>query len=150
MEQPKQLTIGEVASRVGIRTSAIRFYERVGLLPAPQRINGRRQYEAAVIQKIRGIQMAQKAGFTVGEIRTLFYEFPIDTPPSARWHTLSKQKLAEIEVLQNRVNTMRSLLEQTTECQCATLDDCMAGIETLEAAQQGQRLCDGSITPRSE
>ncbi len=131
MDKP-QLSIGEVASRVGLRASAIRFYERAGLLAAPARINGRRQYEAAIVQKIRLIQMAQQAGFTVSEIRALFYEFPVDTPPSARWQQLASHKLQEIDVLLNRINRMKTLLERASRCECPTLEDCAEGIEKVE------------------
>ncbi len=126
-----QLSIGEVASQVGLRASAIRFYERAGLLSAPVRINGRRRYEVAIVQKIRLIQMAQQAGFTVAEIRALFYEFPTDTPPSARWQKLASHKLEEIDVLLNRINRMKMLLERASRCECPTLEDCAEGIEKI-------------------
>ena len=128
MQQSAQMTIGEVANRVGIRTSAIRFYERKGLLPAPQRINGRRRYAPDVIRKIRLIQVAQRAGFTVKEIRLLLYDFPAETPPSVRWHTLSSPKLDEVNALLARVTTMKTLLERTLECQCPTLETCASGM----------------------
>lgn len=137
----EQMTIGEVANRVGIRTSAIRFYERVGLLPAPQRINNRRRYDGDVLQKIRLIQMAQQAGLTVKEIRLLLYEFPVDTPPSVRWHSLATPKLEEIEVLLNRINTMKLLLEHALDCQCPTLDDCASGLCTADGVLDIQKLC---------
>lgn len=123
-----QLTIGEVAHRAGIRTSALRYYERVGLLPAPQRINGHRRYDPIVLQKIALIHFAQRAGFTVNEIRTLLYEFPADTPASARWQQISTQKLEEVEVLLKKVITMKSLLEGTLQCTCPTLDVCASGM----------------------
>src|SRR5260221_13970398 len=109
MQQAAQMTIGEVALRVGVRTSALRFYERKGLLPAPHRINGRRRYDPDVIEKIRLIQLAQRAGFTVKEIRVLLYDFPADTPPSVRWQRLSSPKLDEVNALLARVTAMKTL-----------------------------------------
>jgi MerR family redox-sensitive transcriptional activator SoxR len=123
-----QMTIGEVAHRAGIRTSAIRYYERAGLLPHPERINGRRRYEPDVLHKIALIHFAQRAGLTVGEIRTLFYEFPADTPASARWQHVSTQKLKEVEALLTKITMMKTLLERTLECECPTLDDCASGM----------------------
>jgi MerR family redox-sensitive transcriptional activator SoxR len=73
-----------VARRVGIRTSALRYYERVGLLPAPRRVSGRRRYDESTVQMLRLIQLAQGAGFTVAEIQTLLHGFAPDTPPAAR------------------------------------------------------------------
>jgi len=138
-----QMTIGEVASRAGIRPSAIRFYEREGLLPAPPRIHGHRRYEPDVLQAIRVIQVAQKAGFTVGEIRTLLHEFPADRPPSARWKNLAGQKLEEIILLQARVNAMKMFLEKALECQCASINDCASGLNAADNDSEVQRL-DGS------
>jgi MerR family transcriptional regulator, redox-sensitive transcriptional activator SoxR len=120
----EQMTIGELANRMGVRTSAIRFYERKGLLPAPRRVNGRRIYDADTVQKIRIIQVAQMAGFTVEEIHTLLNEYPEDTPPSARWKHLATRKLEEVIALQNRIDAMKTLLEHTLECQCPSINEC--------------------------
>ncbi len=133
MKQVDGLSIGEVAERVGIRASAIRFYERAGLLEAPPRNNGQRRYDAAVVAKIRLIQTAQQAGFTVGEIRALFYEFPVDMPPSARWQQMATHKLAEIDVMLARITSMKTLLERALRCECPSLDDCAAGLDTPES-----------------
>ncbi|MFL5703226.1 MAG: MerR family transcriptional regulator, partial [Ktedonobacteraceae bacterium] len=95
----EELTIGEVAQRAGIRSSAIRYYESVEVLPVPQRVNGRRRYDARVFERLAVIQMAQQAGFTVAEIRTLFNGFAADTPASARWQELARQKLVEVDAL---------------------------------------------------
>ena len=53
----KKVSIGEVAQRAGIQTSAIRYYESEGLLPAPERLNGRRKYDATVLQRLALIQL---------------------------------------------------------------------------------------------
>ena len=96
------LMIGEVARRAGIRPSAIRYYESVGLLPASERANGRRQYDAHVLRRLAVIQAAQQAGFTIAEIRTLVDGFPVGTPPSARWQALAHRKLDEVDALIRR------------------------------------------------
>jgi len=127
-----QMTIGEVAAQVGVRTSAIRFYERKGLLPSPQRINGQRRYESGVVQQMRVIQLAQKAGFTIGEIRQLLHGFPVDTPPSTRWQTLANPKLEEIRALQAKLDEMKVLLERSLYCHCVTLNDCASGQSNAE------------------
>jgi MerR family redox-sensitive transcriptional activator SoxR len=128
MDQHELLTIGEVARKVGVRTSALRFYERRGLLPVPKRVNGHRRYQRDVIQKIRLIQMAQRAGFTVGEIRMLLYESSQDTPPLQIWQVHAGRKLDEIDELLGKVKAMKSLLEQTIACQCDSLNDCAGQI----------------------
>ena len=64
----EELTIGEVARRAGIRTSALRFYESIGLMPLPKRVSGRRRYEENTVQMLKIVQLAQDAGFTIAEI----------------------------------------------------------------------------------
>ncbi len=121
----EEITIGEVARRAGIRASAIRYYESVKLLTAPRRINGRRRYDASVLDRLAVIQMAQQAGFTVAEMRTLFHGFPAETPASARWEALARQKLVEVEALIRRAQAMKRVLEEELlRCQCLTLDEC--------------------------
>ena len=119
------LTIGEVAQRAGIRTSAIRYYESVDILPAPLRINGRRRYDSRVFDRLAIIQMAQQAGFTVSEIRALFNGFAADTPAAERWQALARQKLVEVDALLLRTQAMKQLLEEKLlRCRCLTLDEC--------------------------
>ncbi|MEP7294406.1 MAG: MerR family transcriptional regulator, partial [Chloroflexota bacterium] len=67
-----QLTISEVARQAGVRTSTLRYYESIGLLPEPARISGRRHYDADVLQRLEIIRTAQQAGFTLAELRVLF------------------------------------------------------------------------------
>jgi MerR family transcriptional regulator, redox-sensitive transcriptional activator SoxR len=121
----EEFAIGEVARRVGIRASAIRYYESVEVLPAPQRINGRRRYDARVFDRLAVIQMAQQAGFTVAELRTLFNGFTTETTASARWEVLARQKLVEVDALMSRVQAMKGILEEILlQCRCLTLDEC--------------------------
>src|SRR5829696_10445759 len=66
-----ELTIGEVARRAGVATSSIRYYERIGLLPEPDRAGGQRRYDAEVLGKLGFIGVAQSAGFKLREIKQL-------------------------------------------------------------------------------
>ena len=54
----EELVIGEVARRAGIRPSALRYYESIGLMPAPKRVNGRRRYDESTVQMLRVVQLA--------------------------------------------------------------------------------------------
>ena len=135
----EELTIGEVAERAGIRASALRYYESVEVLPTPQRVNGRRHYDSRVFDRLAIIQMAQEAGFTVAEIRTLFNGFTTETTASARWETLARQKLVEVDALMIRAQTMKRILEeQLLRCRCLTLDECAQSIR-----DQGESLRPG-------
>lgn len=122
----EQFTIGEIAQRAGIRTSAIRYYESVGLLPAARRVSGQRRYGEDVLTQLTLVQMAQEAGFRIDEIRTLLGGFPEDTPPSLRWRDPAQRKLPEVDALIARMQTVRQVLEESLQCDCLTLDACAA------------------------
>jgi MerR family redox-sensitive transcriptional activator SoxR len=124
------LTIGAVARRSGLRASALRYYESVGLLPAPPRVNGERRYDAAVLERLAVIRMAQEAGFTIAEIRTLLHGFAPDTPPLTRWHALATRKLPEVEALIARAEGMKRILEAGLRCACPTLEECARALDT--------------------
>lgn len=118
------LTIGEVARACGINASAIRYYERKGVLPAADRIAGRRRYDARILELLRVVDVAKRAGFTLTEIKLLLHGFEPHATPSERWRALAGEKLAEIEALIARAEGMRALLKRGLDCGCLTLDDC--------------------------
>src|SRR5437764_15470204 len=93
------LAIGEVARAAGVNPSTIRYYERKGLLPAPERTNGRRSYTARILQLLRVIEVSKDAGFSLKEIEQLLHGFDRRTPPAERWRVLAEDKLTEIEAL---------------------------------------------------
>ena len=123
------LSIGEVANRAGVRTSALRYYESIGLLPAPKRINGRRAYEEPILQQLAILQLAQKAGFTMNEIDELLHGFAADTPPAERWQAMAHKKLAELEATISRAQQMKALLEHGLRCNCLRLEECVVVME---------------------
>ena len=120
------LTIGEVALRAGLRTSAIRYYEDMGVLPQPERVyGGHRRYSSRVFQQLAFIQLAQQAGFSIAEIQTLVSGFDENAPLGVRWRTLAEQKLAELEDLIAKAQGMKRILENGIRCQCLDLDECI-------------------------
>jgi MerR family redox-sensitive transcriptional activator SoxR len=72
------------------------------------------------------IRMAQEAGFTIEEVRTLVAGFPEGTPASARWQALAHRKLVEVDALIVRARAMRRVLEESLACGCLTLEACAA------------------------
>ena len=130
----ERFEIGEIGRRAGIRTSAIRFYEDIGLLRETLRVNGRRRYDADVLLQIRAIQVAQQAGFTLDEIGTLFSGFSEDTPVSARWRQMAKRKITEVDGLITKAQRMKQLLEVGLQCGCVELKDCRVLLETDRAS----------------
>jgi MerR family redox-sensitive transcriptional activator SoxR len=123
------LAISEVAVQVGLQPSALRYYERIGLLPPAQRISGQRRYDRTVLYRLAVIQRARQIGFTLDEIRQLFFGFGSTTRAFARWQRLSKKKLAELDALAAGIKTMQELLRKLTKnCRCDTLEECGAAI----------------------
>jgi MerR family transcriptional regulator, redox-sensitive transcriptional activator SoxR len=118
------LTIGEVARQAGVRTSALRYYEGIGLLPATRRVNGRRRYDGNALRVLGVIRLAKQAGFTVAETRMLLHGFSAGTPPSARWRALALRKRAEMDALIARAERMKQILETVLQCECPQLSDC--------------------------
>lgn len=122
----EDLAIGEIARRAGIRTSAVRYYESIGLLPAPKRVSGRRRYTEDTVQILKVVQLAQAAGFTIAEIQILLNGFAPETPPSTRWELLARQKLRELDAVIERTQIMKQILESSLGCGCLRLEDCAA------------------------
>ncbi len=124
-----QLTISEVARQIRLRPSAIRYYERIGLLPRAERLSGQRRYDASVLYRLAIIQRARQLGFSLSEIRQLFFGFRDVTRPPVRWRKLSQRKLVELDQLMDAIKAVRALLKELmTKCHCDTLDQCGKGI----------------------
>lgn len=114
------LTIGQVAARAGVNPSHIRYYEEVGVLPQPERVSGQRRYQEDVLHRLSIIDVAQRAGLTLDEIRDL------TGPGNAgeRIRDLAERKLPDIEALIARAQAVKRWLETARACDCATVDVC--------------------------
>jgi len=124
MDEFPDLTIGEVARRAGVATSSIRYYERIGLLPKPDRSGGQRRYDADVLGKLGFIGVAQSAGFKLREIKELIEGVDGANGLGEPMRSLSSQKLGEVEALLERTKAMKGWLEVAQECGCATPAEC--------------------------
>jgi len=142
-----QLTVSQVASQVGLRPSAIRYYERIGVLTPAQRVSGQRRYDASALHRLAVIQRARQTGFTLPEIRELFFGFREATPASKRWKKLSQRKLVELDSQLEHIRSMQRLIRKLMQrCHCQTLEECGRGIVRknfagiARVAQQSGRL----------
>src|SRR3712207_6312596 len=114
------MRIGEVATRAGVRTSAIRYYESVGLLPPPSRESGQRRYDESVLRRLTVIDVAQRAGLSLDEIRDLLEHDPL----SERLRALAARRLPEIDALIARAERVREWMQLAATCGCERVDDC--------------------------
>src|SRR5882757_8901607 len=102
------MTVGELAKRSGVATSALRFYEEQGLIHAERTDSGHRRYPRAVIRRVAFVVFAQKIGLSLGEIRTELAKLPKHRVPeradwanlSAGWTKRIRARIAELERLE--------------------------------------------------
>lgn len=123
------MLISEVAKQVGLRPSAIRYYEQIGILAPAERNGGQRRYDKSVLYRLALVQRARQSGFTLDEIRQLFFGFREGTPISKRWQKMSQEKLAELDALAEQIDVMRGLLRRIQKnCRCDAIEQCGKGI----------------------
>jgi MerR family transcriptional regulator, redox-sensitive transcriptional activator SoxR len=121
-----ELTIGELAELAGVQTSTLRYYESIGILPAPRRSSGQRRYSPDVLQIMAVIQLAKEAHFSLPEIKALLYDYSEFSTPSERWKQLARRKLREVEEMIARAQELKQLLEEGLESDALLheLDSC--------------------------
>lgn len=119
------LTIGDLAARSGVAPSALRYYERMGLIRATRTGGNQRRYERAELRRVAFIRIAQQVGVSLDEIRAALHTLPENRTPtksdwarlSARWHTRLDNQIALLERL-------RDQLSGCIGCGCLSLRRC--------------------------
>src|SRR5262245_18765926 len=110
----RDLTIGEVARRAGLRTTAIRYYEKIGLLPRAPRNGHQRRYELHIFDRLAVVRFAQYVGLRLTEIKWLLNEVP-GRPPPDRWCKLARERLTQVDSLIVEARAIRELLQITLD-----------------------------------
>jgi MerR family redox-sensitive transcriptional activator SoxR len=133
------MTIGDVAARSGVPASAIRYYEKKGLLGVPTRAGGRRVYDSEVLDHLVILCFAKETGFTLPEIRVLLRGFPAQTPASVRWKKMTVGKTKELERTLAKVQAMKEMLEAVMSCRCQDLAQCARSLGSRRAEPQAMQ-----------
>lgn len=120
----EELTIGQVAQQTGLETSAIRYYESVGLLDPPTRVNGRRRFNPDVLKRLELIQLLRGASFGIRELQLLFGGLDDDSPASTEWQALVAEKIGEMDRLIKQTQATREWLQDVLERECEGVYDC--------------------------
>ena len=122
MSEPFRLiAIGELVQRTGLASSALRYYERAGLLSPAARSGGRRHYGSSSIERVAVIQLCQDAGFTLREIRALLTAW---SRRSRLWAPLAKAKLGELDTRIARAERAKTLVQHALACPHRNLVTC--------------------------
>jgi MerR family redox-sensitive transcriptional activator SoxR len=121
----RTLTVGEVATRAGVATSALRFYEANGLIVSDRTDSGHRRYHADVLRRVGFIKVAQRVGLRLDEIKTALDSLPDRRTPNrkdwarlaASWQPILDERIALLEAMKDK-------LDGCIGCGCLSLDTC--------------------------
>jgi MerR family redox-sensitive transcriptional activator SoxR len=120
-----ELTIGEVAARSGVATSALRFYEAQRLLTSHRTSGNQRRYERAVLRRVALIQAGRAAGISLEGIRAALDTLPAGRTPTRRdWERLSRSWRDDLERQITTLLAIRDRLTTCIGCGCLSIDAC--------------------------
>ena len=133
-----ELTIGELSARSGVAPSALRFYERQGLISSRRTDGNQRRYERAVLRRIALVQAGRAAGIPLTGIRAALDSLPSDRTPTRRdWERLSRGWRADIDGRIATLQALRGRLDTCIGCGCLSIDRCTLLNPDDEAAALG-------------
>ncbi len=133
-----QLTIGHLAERAGVATSAIRFYESKGLISSVRTAGNQRRYEQSTLRRLAFIRTAQRIGLSLEEIGEALATLPDRrTPTKADWHRLSRAWRPRLDEQIERIERLRDRLDGCIGCGCLSLKTCALTNPGDEMAERG-------------
>jgi MerR family transcriptional regulator, copper efflux regulator len=133
----RYLTIGELAKRTGVATSALRYYEELGLMPAPVRVSGQRRYPKSAVGLVGMILLLRDVGFSLGESKAFLGS---RTPAVDSWRSLAQRKLANLDEQIAKAQTAREVITHALHCPHDDITTCPKGINLVAARLAGQPL----------
>jgi MerR family transcriptional regulator, redox-sensitive transcriptional activator SoxR len=121
----RELTIGELSQRSGVSQSALRFYEREGLISARRTDGNQRRYPSVTLRRLALVQAGRAAGVPLERIRAALAELPTGKPPTKRdWERLSRSWKRELDERIATLEAIRSRLTTCIGCGCLSLRTC--------------------------
>lgn len=119
------LTIGELASRSGVATSALRFYETKGLIASQRSDGNQRRYPRATLRRVALIRAGQEVGLSLAELAEALSQLPYDkTPTKTDWERLSKSWRTRLDTQIAELVALRDELTDCIGCGCLSLRSC--------------------------
>jgi DNA-binding transcriptional MerR regulator len=131
------LTIGELARRAGVATSALRYYEELGLLPPAARISGQRRYPESTVGLVGIILLLREVGFSLAEQRVLMASRAVALDD---WQLLVRRKLAELDDQIAKTRTAREAIDHALHCPHKDFLQCPTFASVVAALLTGQPL----------
>lgn len=126
------MKIGELAKRANLNASAIRYYEKIGLLPAPTRSSGQRRYSSESLDRVLLIKFAGEMGFSLPEVKTFLAGIRETAPVGPRWKKLAERKILEMRQVIARARRLEKLMRGLSHCHCSSLRECVRRLELSE------------------
>ena len=142
------LSIGEVAQRAGIAGSALRYYEKEGLITAVRSSGGQRRYPRSVLRRLAFVRAARTVGLTLEEIRAALATLPASrNPTKADWALLSRSWRARLDEQITALTALRDGLTSCIGCGCLSLRQCHLSNpgDMISAAGPGARYLPASL-----
>jgi DNA-binding transcriptional MerR regulator len=136
MAENGNISIGELGRRSGVAPSALRYYERLGLLSPTERVGGKRHYRPASAERVALIRLCQNAGFTLQEIARLV---PGMSRGRQAWSELGERKIAELDARIAEAQRAKELINHGLECPHRDLFSCPSFRSALEAQLEPSR-----------
>jgi DNA-binding transcriptional MerR regulator len=130
MPQDGLVPIGELARRTGVASSALRYYERIGLLSPAERVSQRRHYLASSAERVALIRLYQEAGFTLAEIGRLLR---VRSRGRRDWVHLAERKIAELDARIDDAQRAKKLIKHALGCSHRDILACPQFHSALEA-----------------
>ena len=135
---PDTLTVGEVARRSGFAPSAVRFYERAGLIQAERSRGGQRRFRRITLRRLAFLRAARHVGLTLGEVRDALARLPESrTPTRADWAGLSASWRSRLDSEIDALVALRDRLTSCIGCGCLSLKKCQISNPNDVAARSG-------------
>ncbi len=133
-----ELTIGALAERTGVATSALRFYEEQGLIHSIRSAGGQRRYSRDTLRRVSFVRIAQQVGLSLGEIRDALHSLPERrTPTEKDWHRLSASWRPRLDEQIAMLERLRDKLDGCIGCGCLSLRFCRIYNPDDQAAERG-------------
>src|SRR6478672_3718832 len=133
-----EITIGELSQRSGVATSAIRYYEALGLVSSRRTTGNQRRYERAMLRRLAFIRTAQRVGLSLEEVEAALATLPSNrTPTKADWSRLSRGWRPRLDAQIHQLERLRDTLDSCIGCGCLSLRRCALSNPDDEAASRG-------------